>query len=117
MLLSCTRLTLIDLPTRISLTSKTFLDHIYTGDRKRRVVSGVLTSDLSDHYATLAIVSAITKVKKPQNNDYKVRDMIKFNLKTFLNALNDQLNIISMLMNCTTSLNQNLKRLLMNFHP
>ena len=64
MLLSCTCLSLIDLPTRISFTSKTLLDHIYTNNRKRRVVSGVLTCDLSDHYATFAIVSAITKVKK-----------------------------------------------------
>ena len=92
--MSCTRLSLIDLTTRINLTSKTLFDHIYTSDRKRRVVSGVLTSDLSDHYATLAIVSAITKVKKTQNNDYKIRDMTKFNLKIFLNALNDQLNIL-----------------------
>ena len=64
MLLSCTCLSLTDLPTRISLTSKTLLNHIYTNNRKRRVVSGVLTCDLSDHYATFAIVSAITKVKK-----------------------------------------------------
>ena len=37
---------------------------------------------------------AIKKVKKPQNNDYKVRDTTKFNLEIFLNALNDQLNIL-----------------------
>ena len=83
MLLSCTCLSLIDLPTRSSLTSKTLLDHIYKNNRKRRVVSGVLTCDLSDHYTTFAIVSAITKVKKMQNHDYKVRDMTKFNLKIF----------------------------------
>ena len=64
MLLSCTYFSLIDLPTRIGLTSKTLLDHIYTNNRKRRVVSGVLTCDLSDHYTTFAIVSAITKIKK-----------------------------------------------------
>ena len=95
MLLSCTCRSLIDLPTRTSLTSKTLLDHIYTNNRKRRVVSGVLTCDLSDHYATFAIVSAINKVKKTQNNDYKVRGMPKFNLEIFLNALNDQLNILT----------------------
>ena len=83
MLLNCTYLSLIDLPTQISLRSKTLLDHIYTNNRKRRVVSGVLTCDLSDHYATFAIVSAIIKVKKTQNNDYKVRDMTKFNLEIF----------------------------------
>ena len=71
MLLSCTCLSLIDMPTQISLTSKTLLDHIYTNNRKRRVVSGVLTCDLSGYYATFAIVLAITKVKKTQNNDYK----------------------------------------------
>ena len=53
-----------------------------------------MTCDLSDHYATFAVVSTITKVKKTQNNDYKVRDMTKFNLEIFLNALNDQLNIL-----------------------
>ena len=61
MLLSCACLNRIDLPTRISLTSKTLLDHIYTNDRKRQIVSGELTNDLSDHYATFAIVSAIQK--------------------------------------------------------
>ena len=35
MLLSCTCLSLIELPTQISLTSKTLLDHIYTNNRKR----------------------------------------------------------------------------------
>ena len=64
MLLSCTCLSLIDLSTRISLTSKTLLYHIYTNNRKRQIVSGVLTCDLSDHYATFAIVLPITKVKK-----------------------------------------------------
>ena len=93
MLLSCTCLSLMDLPTRINLTSKTLLDHIYTNDRKRRVVSGVLTSDLSDPYATFAIFLGNYKSKKPQNNNYKVKDMTKFNLEIFLNALNDQLNI------------------------
>ena len=64
MLLSCTCLSLIDLPTQISLTSKTLLNHIYRNNRKRQVVSGVLMCDLSNHYATFAIVLTTTKVKK-----------------------------------------------------
>ena len=42
----------IDLPTRITDHSKTLLDHIYVNDNKHSYISGVVLSDLSDHYGT-----------------------------------------------------------------
>ena len=41
---------LIDLPTRVTSKSKLLIDHIYTNDLKHRINSGILVSDISDHF-------------------------------------------------------------------
>ena len=53
MILSCNCWCLIDLPTRRTETSKTLIDHVITNDKQRAVTTGVLISDLSDHYGIL----------------------------------------------------------------
>ena len=57
MLLNCNCRSLIDVPTRVTETSKTLIDHIITNDKQRAVSTGVLISDLSDHYGAFAIIS------------------------------------------------------------
>ena len=37
---------LIDLPTRVTSKSKSLIDHIYTNDKKHRINSGILESDI-----------------------------------------------------------------------
>ena len=88
MLLSCNSRCLIDVPTHVTATPRTLLDHFYTNDTSNSVVSRVLTaSDLSDHYGTFTIVP---KIKCQKNNalaNYQVRDIIQFNLDKFLECL------------------------------
>ena len=55
---------LIDLPTRVTSKSKSLIDHIYTNDIKHRINSGILVSDISDHFPVFAIIS---KMKPPPN--------------------------------------------------
>ena len=89
MLISCNNRRLIDVPTRIGPTSSTLIDHLYTNDVTKSVVSGVLTNfDLSDHYAIFTI-RPISKVisKNRQTIDYKIRDMTQFDQVKFLECL------------------------------
>ena len=88
MLLSCNSRCLIDVPTRVTSISRTLLDHIYTNDKSKSAVSGVLTtSDLSDYYGIFTIVP---KIKCQKNNalaNHQERDMTQFNLDEFLKCL------------------------------
>ena len=75
MLISCNNRCLIDVPTRIGPTSSTLIDHLYTNDVTKPVVSGVLTNfDLSDHFAIFTIISRVSS-KNRQTIDYKIRDI------------------------------------------
>ena len=53
MLLSCNCRCLIDVPIRVTKTSKTLIDHVITSDKQKTVTAGVLISDLSDHYGVI----------------------------------------------------------------
>ena len=46
---------LIDKPTRITETSKTLIDHIYTNNIKTSLYSEIRISDISDHFPVLSI--------------------------------------------------------------
>jgi len=61
----------IDLPTRITDHSKTIIDHIYIGNNSANYSykSGVIISDLSDHYGTFVSVP-IKKLKLKRPNTY-----------------------------------------------
>ena len=84
---------LIDLPTRVTPISKTLIDHIYSNDTKSRINSGILVTDISDHFPVFAIIS---KMKLLSNKlvHYYVRDMNKFDHKIFLEQLNYRLDIV-----------------------
>ena len=76
------------MPTRVTETSKTLIDHLITNDKQRTVAAGVLISDLSDHYGVFAMMSY-------NNNRSKltvfIRDTNKFILDDFLLDLNYEL--------------------------
>ena len=67
--------------------SKSLIDHFYT---KHRINSGILVSDISDHYPVFAIIS---KMKPPSNQvgNYYVGNIKKFDHENFLEQLNNQL--------------------------
>ena len=90
MLFGCNCRCLIDVPTRVTETSKTLIDHVITNDKRRAVTTGVLISDLSDHYGVFAIISHID-IKNKISNQVFIRDMTQFILDDFLLALNYEL--------------------------
>jgi len=47
----------IDLPTRITDYSKTLIVHIYGNNVNQSYISGVIISDLSDHFGTFIYAS------------------------------------------------------------
>ena len=86
MLLSCNCRCLIDVPTRVTETSKTLIDHVITNNKQRAVTIGVFTSDLSDHYGVFAIIS-YNDIKNKLSNQVFIRDMTKFILDDFFACL------------------------------
>ena len=95
---------LIDLPSRMTSKSKSLMDHIYTNDIKYRINSGILVSDISDHFPVFAI---IRKMKPPSNqvDNYYVRDMKKFDHENFLEQLDNQLSLVRNSL-CAKSVNE-----------
>ena len=58
-------LELISIPTRISHTSATLIDHLYTNDIKNKFESSVIISDISDHFPICHIIHNKEKVSNP----------------------------------------------------
>ena len=81
---------LIDLPSRVTSKSISLIDHICINDIKHRMNSGILVSDISDHFPVFAMIS---KMKSPSNqvDNYFVRDMKKFDHENFFEQLDNQL--------------------------
>ena len=80
---------LIDKPTRITISTKSLIDHIYTNNLKT-LYSGIFVCDLSDHYGVFVIIP--TKKKQTNLNSYShmlIRDMKSFQLENFLANLSD----------------------------
>ena len=72
---------LIDIPTRVSTSSQTLIDHIITNVSDKNLIPGLICSDISDHYPTFVIASNTTKA----NNNKPIfrRNMKKFNSENF----------------------------------
>ena len=82
-------LSLINKPTRITATSATSLDHIYTNSFHRVALAGIITLNISDHLPTFCVI---------KNNSYKnylprhmAKDMKNFNLEAFCNDIINKL--------------------------
>ena len=69
------------------------IDHVITNDKQRVVTTGVLISDLSDHYGVFAIIS-YNDIKNKIGNQVFIRDLTKFILNDFLLVLNYDLNCL-----------------------
>ena len=74
----------IYLPTCITDHSKTLIDQIYVNYSKHSYVSGVVLSDLSDHFGIFVVM--IAKANKcDKTKQYQTRDMSKCELNLNLN--------------------------------
>ena len=60
----------INLPTRITETTDTILDHIITNLNSDSIVSGVITQYVSDHLPICGIVNLEVKKSKPSPRKY-----------------------------------------------
>ena len=72
---------LINKPTRITDTSATTLDHIYSNSLHKISVSGVLISDISDHLPTFCVMTS--NIQRNLTPKLMIRDMTKFNIEAF----------------------------------
>ena len=50
---------IISLPTRVTDTSATLIDHIITNDCKNSIFAGIIKTDLSDHYPIFCAIDAV----------------------------------------------------------
>ena len=76
---------IIDVPTRVTTSSATVLDHIITKENKHQIVPAVVDYDITDHYPVVALVNnkSIHKNVQPKF----ARSFAKFNNDSFNNDL------------------------------
>jgi hypothetical protein len=73
---------LISKPTRVTMSSHTLIDHIYTNDLVNKISPVIIIDDITDHFPTYISISSSDDI----NNDstFKYRDMKNFNSDKFL---------------------------------
>ena len=64
---------IISRPTRITDTSATLLDHVYTNNVEKTISSNVITLDLSDHLGTLTKISLDSNSSHVKNNIHNLK--------------------------------------------
>ena len=72
---------LIDIPTRVSTSSRTLIDHVITNVTHKHLIPGLIQSDISDHFPTFVIAHNTKKVV--DNNPIFRRNMKNFSPETF----------------------------------
>ena len=100
---------LINVPTRISPTCTSTLDHIYTNSINKTRLSGVLTFDLSDHLPTFCILQTAGKPNKKETSNRLIHDMKNFNIETYAEDAYNRLQCLSLLSDPDTDLNNLMK--------
>ena len=80
-------LTQIHKPTRITLTSATLIDHIYTNDIHAQSDSGIIINDVADHFGTF--IMKTNKHKTHQKEHIMKRIFSDINILQFKDLLNE----------------------------
>ena len=80
----------INLPTRITETSDTILDHVVTNVNAKTIFSGVVTQDVSDHLPICAVLNLA--VKRPLSSFVYKRKFSRKKKDDFVNLLCTQIN-------------------------
>jgi len=75
----------ISRPTRVTEHTATIIDHIYTNKIEANTQSGIILTDVADHYGTFFIEHK--KLKHQPYKDIKIRKHTPVNLKIFKNLL------------------------------
>ena len=114
-LIRCSVKCTISKATRITTSSETLIDHIYTNNQSKKCLSGItLSADLSDHLGTFIAIPA-KKLDRPNVGDGHliIRDMSKFNADNFLEDLNAALEMVNF--NERSSVNETFEKFLAVF--
>ena len=90
----------INKPTRISVSRKSLLDHLYTNDFNRLIFSGIALCDISDHLPTFIFIKDIKHIKKKSEEVY-IRDMKNFSEELFCQDLIKQLGDLHVTESCS----------------
>ena len=80
---------IIKTPTRVTSTTESLIDHIYTNDINKISQSGVIESGISDHYITFC-TRKIFKNPIGKHNKIKIRSMKDYSNDTFSDSLNEK---------------------------
>ena len=82
-------LNLLKKPTRVTSTTESLIDHIYTNDRSKISQSGVIESGISDHYITFC-TRKILKNPIGKHNKINTRSMKNYSQDSFTDSLNEK---------------------------
>ena len=95
-LIGCSVKCIINKPTRITPTSKTLLDHIYTNNTLSNYTlsGGIFLCDFSDHCGAFVLIP-VNKPKLMNDNEIYIRDLSHFQLESFLVYLSSQMNSLN----------------------
>ena len=77
---------LISCPTRVSKTSSSIIDHMYTNVTGKQITAGTVLTDISDHLPIFALFPTIVTPSYPSSFTM-VRDYKKFQLQAFVDEL------------------------------
>ena len=79
---------LITKPTRVTRTSETIIDHIFTNDyASQNIISGIITTDVSDHFPIFFVNKEIKFEKLSGKIEIMKRNLSKSNVKNFMQSL------------------------------
>ena len=91
-LFSSSFIPLITIPTRVSYSSATLLDHIYTNHISPNASSGVVITDLADHYGVFYIANKKKNKESARNSPIRKRIFSKSNMQN-LKSISTSLNL------------------------
>ena len=78
---------LITSPTRVTLTTSTFIDVLFTNDHNSHVMTGVYDTALSDHYLIYTVFSKSFVRKERAHKEIKFRNYINVSPEEFRKEL------------------------------
>ena len=96
---------IINLPTRVTSSSATVLDHIITNENRHEIIPSVIDYDITDHYPVMAIINR--NVTSYPSQPIFIRSFNKFNSSNFINDLQLRLDNFFPQMNTITKNNIN----------
>ena len=96
---------IINLPTRVTSSSATVLDHIITNENRHEIIPSVIDYDITDHYPVMAIINR--NVTSNPSQPIFIRSFNKFNSSNFINDLQLRLHNFFPQMNFITKNNIN----------